>query len=260
MNATAAIATQNLNVVGTRPIVTPRRLTAELPMTAAANDVVIRGRETIRKILRGEDPRLLVVVGPCSVHDVKAAKEYAERLAALSPARRGSALRRDARLLREAAHDGRLEGPDQRPAPRRLVRHGDGPAPRPAVAARRQRDGPAVRDGTARPDHRRSTSTIRSPGPRSARGRPNRQTHRQMASGLSHAGRLQELDRRQPADRDRRAQERRERPSFPRHRRGRPDVRRADPRQHRRPRHPPRRRRPDELRSGERPRVGPSCS
>lgn len=73
--------TQNLNVVGTRAVVTPRQLTAELPMTKAANDVVLRGRETIRRILRGDDKRLLVVVGPCSVHDVKAATDYAERLA-----------------------------------------------------------------------------------------------------------------------------------------------------------------------------------
>jgi len=75
--------TQNLNVIGTRPIITPRQLEQALPITPEANATVVEARDTIRKILRGQDPRLLVVVGPCSVHDVGAAVEYAERLAAL---------------------------------------------------------------------------------------------------------------------------------------------------------------------------------
>ena len=75
--------TQNLNVIGTRPIITPRQPEQALPITPEANATVVEARDTIRKILRGQDPRLLVVVGPCSVHDVGAAVEYAERLAAL---------------------------------------------------------------------------------------------------------------------------------------------------------------------------------
>ncbi len=78
--------TDNLNIADTRAIIAPRVLTGELPMTPAANETVVRGREAIRRVLRGEDPRLLVVVGPCSVHDVAAAREYARRLAELSAA------------------------------------------------------------------------------------------------------------------------------------------------------------------------------
>ena len=77
--------TENLNVVGTHAIVTPRALSAQIPMTPRANATVVAGREAIRKILRGEDDRLLTVVGPCSVHDVTAARDYAERLAKLLP-------------------------------------------------------------------------------------------------------------------------------------------------------------------------------
>ena len=79
--ATPLAPTQNLNVVATRPIITPRQLEQALPMTPAVNATVVRARDTIRRIVRGEDKRLLVVVGPCSVHDVGAAVEYAERLA-----------------------------------------------------------------------------------------------------------------------------------------------------------------------------------
>lgn len=80
-NPVAELApTQNLNVVSTRPIVTPRQLEQEMPKNPSTQQVVVEGRQTIRNILRGVDPRLLVVVGPCSVHDPVAALEYAERL------------------------------------------------------------------------------------------------------------------------------------------------------------------------------------
>jgi 3-deoxy-7-phosphoheptulonate synthase len=81
--AAALPAVQNVNVAGIRTIITPRQLEDELPMTPAALRTVIEGREEIRRIIRGEDRRLLAVVGPCSVHDVKAAEEYAGRLAEL---------------------------------------------------------------------------------------------------------------------------------------------------------------------------------
>jgi 3-deoxy-7-phosphoheptulonate synthase len=63
------------------PLVAPQGLLSELPLTDAQVDVVLRGREQIHAILDGEDDRLLVVVGPCSVHDVQATLEYARRLA-----------------------------------------------------------------------------------------------------------------------------------------------------------------------------------
>jgi 3-deoxy-7-phosphoheptulonate synthase len=49
-------------------------------MTECANATVVEGRETVQRILRQEDPRLLTIVGPCSIHDVAGALEYAERL------------------------------------------------------------------------------------------------------------------------------------------------------------------------------------
>jgi 3-deoxy-7-phosphoheptulonate synthase len=62
------------------PLAAPRELIDELPLTEAHAQVLVRGRKEVRAVLDGEDDRLLVVVGPCSVHDVKATHEYAERL------------------------------------------------------------------------------------------------------------------------------------------------------------------------------------
>jgi 3-deoxy-7-phosphoheptulonate synthase len=62
------------------PLLAPQGLLSELPLTDAQVEVVLRGREQIHAILDGEDDRLLVVVGPCSVHDVQATLEYARRL------------------------------------------------------------------------------------------------------------------------------------------------------------------------------------
>ena len=73
--------TSDLHVVETRPLVAPALLHGDLPIDAAAMETVASARRRIQAILRGEDQRLLVVVGPCSVHDVRAAREYAERLA-----------------------------------------------------------------------------------------------------------------------------------------------------------------------------------
>lgn len=80
----ASSPTQNLNVDGFDPLLSPGALNLELPITPAAVRTVTRGRQAIEAILRGEDPRLLAVVGPCSVHDVDAAGEYAARLAKLA--------------------------------------------------------------------------------------------------------------------------------------------------------------------------------
>ena len=74
-------ATSDLHVVDTRPLVAPALLHRDLPIDTAATETVASARRRIQAILRGEARRLLVVVGPCSVHDVTAAREYAERLA-----------------------------------------------------------------------------------------------------------------------------------------------------------------------------------
>ncbi len=75
--------TSNLHVVRFEPLVPPGKLLSELPSPPEVNRHVARAREEVRAILSGRDPRLLVVAGPCSIHDPVAAMEYARRLAAL---------------------------------------------------------------------------------------------------------------------------------------------------------------------------------
>src|SRR5829696_6342878 len=76
--------TKDLNIVKTVQLISPRQLGEEQPMSEAANTTVVAAREQIKHILAGEDPRLLLVVGPCSIHDRRAALEYAERLQRVS--------------------------------------------------------------------------------------------------------------------------------------------------------------------------------
>lgn len=72
--------TNNLHVVDTTPLITPTQLKSELSISERAADTVATTRDAIRAILQGTDPRLLVVVGPCSIHDVEAAHDYASHL------------------------------------------------------------------------------------------------------------------------------------------------------------------------------------
>ncbi|HEY3752143.1 MAG TPA: 3-deoxy-7-phosphoheptulonate synthase [Pseudonocardiaceae bacterium] len=62
------------------PLVTPDLLHHDLPLTERHADTVLRGRAAVQHTLHGDDDRLLVIVGPCSIHDVDAAREYAARL------------------------------------------------------------------------------------------------------------------------------------------------------------------------------------
>jgi 3-deoxy-7-phosphoheptulonate synthase len=75
---------RNLRIIGTRPLVSPALLLDELPLPHEAARVVIEGRHQVIGVLNRAEPRLLVVAGPCSVHDPAAALEYARRLAALA--------------------------------------------------------------------------------------------------------------------------------------------------------------------------------
>ena len=75
--------TYNVHVRETARLVTPRTLKEILPITEAANQTVVTGREEVTRILEHKDTRLLVVVGPCSIHNPRGALEYATRLAAL---------------------------------------------------------------------------------------------------------------------------------------------------------------------------------
>ena len=71
---------QNVNVASSDLLATPEEVKRLLPLTAKAADTVLKSREVVRAILERRDPRLFVVVGPCSIHDVAAAREYAGRL------------------------------------------------------------------------------------------------------------------------------------------------------------------------------------
>ncbi|MFJ4209697.1 3-deoxy-7-phosphoheptulonate synthase [Paenarthrobacter sp. NPDC089675] len=73
-------ATSNLRVARFEPLPAPQDLIAELPLDARSAAVVDRGRDEVRAIMDGLDDRLLVIVGPCSIHDPKAGLEYARRL------------------------------------------------------------------------------------------------------------------------------------------------------------------------------------
>jgi 3-deoxy-7-phosphoheptulonate synthase len=73
----------NLNVAGFQPLITPHQLKQELVIGEASQAAVLRGREEVKAILDGRDHRFLALVGPCSIHDVDAALEYAARLARL---------------------------------------------------------------------------------------------------------------------------------------------------------------------------------
>jgi 3-deoxy-7-phosphoheptulonate synthase len=74
---------ENVNVSAFDPMPTPEELHARLPLSERAGAVVMQGREALRNILDRKDPRLFVVVGPCSIHDPVAGLDYARRLRAL---------------------------------------------------------------------------------------------------------------------------------------------------------------------------------
>ncbi len=73
-------ATDDLRIKEIREVIPPVQLHEALPITDVASKTVFEARKIIQDILNGEDDRLLVIVGPCSIHDPKAAREYAERL------------------------------------------------------------------------------------------------------------------------------------------------------------------------------------
>ena len=74
--------TDDLRIERLGPLIPPAILMEQHPLTETASTTVAEGREAATRILRGEDDRLLVVVGPCSIHDVAAARDYGQRLRA----------------------------------------------------------------------------------------------------------------------------------------------------------------------------------
>ncbi len=77
----------DINISSNRALPTPRELLAHVPRTEAQAEFVAQSRDAIHRIIFGDDHRFLVVVGPCSIHDTVAGREYAARLAMLSPRR-----------------------------------------------------------------------------------------------------------------------------------------------------------------------------
>lgn len=74
----------NINVAALEVLPTPEEIKQRLPLSETAANAVFQARETIKRILDRQDPRLFAVVGPCSIHDVVAARDYARRLKALA--------------------------------------------------------------------------------------------------------------------------------------------------------------------------------
>ena len=76
--------TDDLRITQVRPLVPPAILLEEIPISESASNLISDTRLAVANALDGRDPRLVVIVGPCSIHDTKAALEYAERLKAIA--------------------------------------------------------------------------------------------------------------------------------------------------------------------------------
>lgn len=76
--------TENLNIQSSDVLMTPTQMKSTLPLTQQLSDSITQHRKTIQNILTGKDKRMFVVVGPCSIHDLKSAHEYAQKLKVLA--------------------------------------------------------------------------------------------------------------------------------------------------------------------------------
>ena len=76
----SSIQTDDTRILSMQEIISPEQLHKNLPITDSAAKTIALSREAIHNVLHGEDDRLLVVIGPCSIHDTKAALDYASRL------------------------------------------------------------------------------------------------------------------------------------------------------------------------------------
>jgi 3-deoxy-7-phosphoheptulonate synthase len=97
--------TDELRTTRVGSLITPKALADTLPVSLAVADNVTASRQRIEKIISGEDKRLLVIVGPCSIHDIEAAIDYAGKLNVPRQPRNCHAY-----LLRKAAYGRWLEG------------------------------------------------------------------------------------------------------------------------------------------------------
>jgi 3-deoxy-7-phosphoheptulonate synthase len=194
--------TDDLRIRDVRPLIPPAILSEEIPISERASNVVSDARAAITAVIEGRDPRLVVVVGPCSIHDTVAALDYAARLQPIAARLADSLIVVMRTYFEKPRTVVGWKGSDQRPRSRRSF-HINKAAPGAAAVARDQRSGTADRLGVSRhPDpaaHRRPDvvggdrrADRRKPGPSRAR------------VGSVDAGRLQEQHRWQHPDRRRR--------------------------------------------------------
>ena len=83
---------KNLNVASISPLDPPSEYLAEIPISKKVEDLVVRSRREITDIINGDDERLVIVTGPCSIHDEVAGLEYAQRLAGIAEELRDTVL------------------------------------------------------------------------------------------------------------------------------------------------------------------------
>ena len=74
----------NVNVQSIQPLVSPREFLEQYPVSSQVANLVMDGREQVARIMRGEDDRMLMITGPCSIHDLEAGYAYAQRLKELA--------------------------------------------------------------------------------------------------------------------------------------------------------------------------------
>ena len=143
----------DLNIALEHPAARAALMLHEIPRSDSQEEFVAESRRQIREILVHTDRRLLLIVGPCSLHDTRAGLEYAKRSARPDRPCRRAAAAGHALLLRKTADFRRLEGPDHGPAPRRVGRHSRGAENRPANPPRYYRNGRADGHGAVGPDY-----------------------------------------------------------------------------------------------------------
>ena len=79
---TTSLQTDDLRIQAIKNLIAPKVLQAEIPVGPNAASCIVQARDGIKKVLNDEDDRLVVVIGPCSIHDPEAAMEYGQRLLA----------------------------------------------------------------------------------------------------------------------------------------------------------------------------------
>jgi len=84
--------TDNLRITSSAPMMAPNTLMEKYPLSIKGSSSIFKTRQAIKDILEGRDQRLMVIVGPCSIHDSKSAREYAQRLSALKTELEGDLL------------------------------------------------------------------------------------------------------------------------------------------------------------------------